>query len=89
MTNSTNYDSKVQILAETWVSHRDDSDLAEVFEYADLGFPIAYAINSKLVISTKEAQKLVDETFAALLEALEIEDSGFDDINDLVEAAGR
>ena len=89
MANKTPYNYQFQILSSIWLEFRDEEDFAEMFEFADLGFPLAYAIDNKIVESTNQAEKLIQETFALLLETLEVEDTGFDTAEELLEAAGR
>ena len=89
MANTTPYKYQYQILSSIWLELRDEEDFAEMFEFADLGFPLAYAIDNQIVESTNQAEKLIQETFALLLETLELEDTGFDSAEELLEAAGR
>lgn len=89
MTQTTPYSYQVEILASLWLEYRDEEDFAELFEFGDLGFPLAYCIDMKIVESSTEAEKLIKETFAALLETLEVEDSGFETTEEMFEAAGR
>lgn len=89
MANTTPYKYQIEILSTLWIESRDEEDFAELFEFADLGFPLAYAIDNGIVESTTHTEKLIQETFALLLETLEVEDTGFDSAEELLEAAGR
>lgn len=87
MADTTQYDSKVSILADVWMEYRDDEAFTELFEYADLGFPLAYAIDNNIVESTEEASWLINSTFELLLKLLGVEDTGYEDIVNLFDAA--
>ena len=82
---TTPFSNKCAILAELWMGYRDDPDFVDFIEYNDIGLPIAYAITENIVKPTKMAEQFIDETFALLLGALELsEDTGFDDLDDLL-----
>jgi hypothetical protein len=84
----TSYVSKVAILAELWLEYRSDTEFSDFFEYNDIGLPLAYAIDNAIVESTPVAQRFVEETFALLLESLDVEeDYGFEDLDDLLSIA--
>jgi hypothetical protein len=69
------------------MSHRGDDQFRDFVEYNDLGLPLAYAIAENIVKSTEMAQRFVEETFDVLLAGLDVEDTGFDTLSDLLEIA--
>ena len=87
MTNSTNYTDKCSILAELWLNYRSDEEFQEFIEYNDLGLPLAYAIDNSIVKSTEMAQRFVEETFDLFLASLSVEDTGFDNLDELLNIA--
>ena len=87
MTNSTNYTDKCSILAELWLSYRNDEQFQDFIEYNDLGLPIAYAIDNSIVKSTEMAQRFVEESFDVFLASLNVEDTGFENLDDLLNIA--
>ena len=89
MSEATDYPVKIEILAELWTDYREEEAFTELFGYADLGFPIAYALDHGIVETTDAAEGYIDETFALLLETLGVEDAGFESLVDLFEAAGK
>lgn len=44
--------------------------MADFFEYNDLGLPLAFMIEQKIVESTPVAQVYIEETFELLVESL-------------------
>ena len=83
--SKTSFAKQCEILGELWLEHSDDEDFKEFFEYNNLGVPLAYAIDQKLVISTPKAERFIGESFRILLAGLEVEDTGFDSLSDLLD----
>jgi hypothetical protein len=53
--------------------------------YGDLGLPLAYAIDNKIVSNTDEAQGFIEEVFELLLGILGVEeDTGFETLDDIL-----
>jgi TPR repeat protein len=69
----TEFNVKVKILSDLWTDHHEDHDMADFFTYNDLGLPLAFMINQKIVESTPVAQVYIEETFELLLESLGID----------------
>jgi hypothetical protein len=85
--SSTNYTDKCSILAELWLNYRSDESFQDFIEYNDLGLPLAYAIDNDIVKSTEMAQRFVEETFDLFLASLSVEDTGFDNLDELLNIA--
>ena len=67
---TTPYDTKYAILSELWTNYKDDKQFRDFFEYNDLGLPLAFMIDQKIVESTPVAQVYIEETFELLVESL-------------------
>ncbi len=80
----TSQENKASILADLWLNYRSEEEFADFIEYNDLGLPLAYAISTGIVASSPTAEKFVNETFELLLTALEVEDEGFEDLQELL-----
>jgi len=81
--STTTFDSKAYILGQVWMRHKTVDELAEFFRYNDVGVPLAFAFAEGIVNHSPTLEKYVNETFDQLLEALNLEDSGFEDLQDL------
>jgi hypothetical protein len=81
----TSFDNKCEILADIFINYRDDEEFADFREYNDLGLPLAYAIANGIVSKTSKAETFIGETFALLLAGLDLEDTGFESIEDLLD----
>jgi hypothetical protein len=66
------------------MNHRTDEEFRDFVEYNDLGLPLAYAIAENVVSVSDKAKLFIEETFDVLIAGLEIEDVGFDTLNDLL-----
>lgn len=82
---TTTFSNKCYILGELWLSYRDDEQFQDFIDYNDIGLPLAYMLDSKIVEPTEIAEQFINETFDLFLNALEIEDTGFDNLDDILE----
>jgi hypothetical protein len=82
----TNFANKALILGQVWMEHKTDKGMADFFAYNDVGVPLAFAYAEGIVDYTPTLEKYITETFDLLLDALNIEDAGFDDLPDLWDA---
>ena len=81
---NTPYSNKLNILSELWLNYRSEEEFKDFFEYNDLGLPLAYAIDNAIVESTELSERFVNETFDILLAGLDVEDNGYDSLDDLL-----
>jgi hypothetical protein len=83
-TTLTPFSNRCDILAELWINYRSDDDFADFIYYNDLGLPIAYAVSAEIIPTSAKAEMFINETFDLLLSALDIEDEGFDTLDDIL-----
>lgn len=83
---TTTFESKALILGQVWMQHKTDDEMADFFEYNDIGVPLAFAYAEGIINHTPTLEQYVNESFDLFLEALNIEDAGFDDLQDLWDA---
>ena len=86
---TTNFLNKTSILAELWMNYRDDEGLQDFVEYNDLGLPLAYFLYNELVLPTKQSEIYIEETFSLLIAALEVEDTGFESLDEMLGLANE
>jgi hypothetical protein len=84
----TDFSSRTEILAELWIDFRDDEDLQDFIEYNDLGLPLAYLITNKFCEVSTLGEAYINETFDLFLTALELEDTGFETLDDIFAIKG-
>lgn len=84
---TTTYFDKAVILGTLWLNYRDDEEFSDFIDYNDIGLPVAYAIANDIVVSTPMAEQFINETFVLLLNALGIDDTGFETLDDMFAVA--
>lgn len=82
---ATSKENKASILADLWINYRSDEEFQDFVEYNDLGLPLAYLISEGIVKSTSKSDAFIDETFELLLSGLDVEDTGFESLVDLLD----
>jgi len=78
---------KCEILSDAWMEHRRDERFEEFIWYNDIGLPLAHMLSIDMVSRTDRADKEVNLAFESLLKLLEIEDSGFEDLDEMILAS--
>ena len=53
--------------------------------YNDLGLPLAFAFTEGIINHTPTLEQYINETWALFIEGLDVEDTGFEDIADLLD----
>jgi hypothetical protein len=69
------------------MNYREDDHLDDFMEYNDLGLPMAYLLMNEIVLPSQQSAVYIDETFDLLLNALSVEDTGFESLDELLAAA--
>ena len=68
------------------MQHKTDNEMADFFAYNDIGVPLAFAFAEGIVNHTPTLEQYINESFDLFLEALNIDDAGFDDLQDMWDA---
>jgi hypothetical protein len=87
--SETTSENKANILSELWLGYKTDENFEDFFSYNDLGLPLAYAVANGIVKGTEMSSRFINETFILLLASLEVEDEGFEDLDDVFMVAPR
>jgi len=82
----TTYENKLNILSELWMNYREEPEFTDFIEYTDLGLPMAYCLQVGIVKTTDMADKFINETFDLLLAGLDLEDQGYETLEDILSA---
>jgi hypothetical protein len=83
---TTTFDNKALILGQVWLTLKDESEWRDFIWYNDIGLPLAFAFAEKIINHTPDLEQYINETWDLLLEAMQLEDIGFDDIQDMFDA---
>jgi hypothetical protein len=69
------------------MNYRNEEAFEEFVEYNDIGLPIAYFIDSEIIDPSPRADLYLSETFDMLLAALELEDAGFEGLEEMLDSS--
>lgn len=86
MADATDFAVKTEILGYVWFNYQASKKLEDTFEFSDLGLPMAYMASNDMVTLNKGSDKYIEEAFELLLHHLEIDDQGFQDLDQFLEA---
>lgn len=81
----TTFENRALILGQLWLNYKADDELSDFFEYNDLGLPLAFAFAEGIINHTPTLEQYINESWHLLIEGLGLEDTGFEDITDLME----
>jgi hypothetical protein len=83
---TTTFDNKALILGQVWLTLKDETEWRDFIWYNDIGLPLAFAFSEKIINHTNDLEQYINETWDLLLEAMQLEDTGFEDIQDMFDA---
>ena len=78
----TDFYIKCDILRDFVV--RYEQEYKEFIEFNDIGFPLAYFHAEGLALASVDGQRYVEETWDLLLAELNLDDTGFEDLDHLL-----
>lgn len=82
----TEFENKVAILSELWQEYKGDSSWSDFFDYNDIGLPMAFMLDEKLVKETEVGIRYINETFELLVQTLEFdEDLEWDSLQQMID----
>ena len=84
----TDFSNTCGILGELYFNYKEDLGFKEFIEFNDLGLPLAYLIKENLCESTPLGEKYISGTWELFLASLKIEDEGFQNLDEVLAAAG-
>lgn len=80
----TPYSNRCAILGALWLDYKDDEQFKDFIDYNDLGLPLAHVIAEDIVKSTPLAETFINETWDLFLAGLEIQDTGFETLDQIL-----
>lgn len=80
----TDFSNKVSILADLYANYKEDPHLKDFVEYNDLGLPLAFLAVEGLAEITQQGSEYIEETWLLFITALDIEDTGFEDLDSVL-----
>ena len=84
---ATTFSNKVEILSNLWSNYKSDEQFQDFVEYNDVGLPLAYMYQERLCDLTADGENYIEETWTLFIQALGVEDVGFENINEVFASA--
>jgi hypothetical protein len=87
---ATPFGSRVAILSDLWIGYRFDDEFEDFVSYNDIGLPLAYAMDNK-IIDDKQTQAIafINETWDLFITSLGIEDTGFESLEEMLDSVAE
>ena len=85
----TDFSDIAKILGKLYLQYRDDDTFEDFIEYNDVGLPLAYLSSENLCEVSEDGKRYILETWDLFLAALNIKDTGFDSLEEMLHEAGQ
>ena len=85
----TDFSNVCDILGELYANYQDDKEFSDFIKFNDLGLPLAYMVRENLAVPSDDGAKYIVETWDVFLKSLNVEDSGFTDLDSVLESVGE
>ena len=82
---ATHFENQASILGKLYMNYKEDVQFEDFVEYNDVGLPLAYLMSEGLSIPTDDGVRYIQETWELFLGGLDIEDTGFETLEDVFE----
>jgi hypothetical protein len=83
----TDFSNRVEILGELYASYRQDENFKDFIEFNDLGLPLSFLSREGLCEVSDDGERYISETWELFIKSLGIEDTGFDDLDEVFQAS--
>jgi hypothetical protein len=83
----TDFSNICNILGELFANYKEDKDFKDFIEFNDLGLPIAYLTKENLVVPSDDGARYIIETWEIFLTGLGLDDTGFTDLDSVLDSA--
>ena len=85
----TGFTNKCEILGQFYSQYREVKDFQDFMDFNDLGLPLAYFVSEDLCQVSDDGVRYINETYDLFIASLEIEDTGFANLEDVFLAAEK
>jgi hypothetical protein len=82
---TTTFENKALILGQLWINYKTEDEWMDFMVYNDLGLPLAFAFAEGIINYTPTLEQYINESWDLFIEGLDVEDEGFDSIEDLLQ----
>lgn len=85
----SDYSNICRILGTLYENYREDDNFYDFIQFNDLGLPLAYFHKEGLAQVSEDGQKYILETWELFVASLELEDTGFETLEEMFELAEK
>lgn len=80
------FDNKIVILSDLWTTYKNKREWQDFFDYNDIGLPLAFMIDQKIVEANEVGIRYIDETYELLCETLTLDSKdSYDDLEQMMQ----
>ncbi len=83
----TDFSNVCDILGELYSQYKEDKEFKDFIEFNDLGLPLAYLTREHLAVPSDDGARYIMETWELFISSLGLEDTGFTDLNSVLDSA--
>lgn len=83
---ATTFSNKTYILVQLWSFYRSTDHFVEFVDYYKLGFDLSWFVGRGYSEPTEKGTLYINEIWDKLLDQIGIQDTGFEDIDDVLTA---
>ena len=81
----TDFSNIVDILGQLYIQYKQDSGFADFIDFNDIGLPLAYLSSEGLCEPSDDGKRYILETWELFLTSLNLEDTGFINLDQMLE----
>jgi hypothetical protein len=81
---TTTFEKKALILGQLWINYKSEDEWIDFFVYNDLGLPLAFAFAEGIINHTPTLEQYINETWHLFIKGLNVDDTGYDTIEELL-----
>ena len=79
------FSAKCKILSDLWIRYRNEETLEDFFNYNDISLPLAFLLDENVIAEKNSAiESFIEETFMLFLKAVEMDDQGFEELDEIL-----
>jgi hypothetical protein len=83
----TDFRNICNILGKLYSVYKEDEEFKDFIEFNDLGLPLAYFVAENLCEVSDDGARYITETWLLFLAGLNLEDTGWSDLDEVFESA--
>ena len=81
----TDFSNVCNILGELYANYKEANEFGDFIEFNDLGLPLAYLTKENLAVPSDDGARYIMETWEIFLAGLELKDTGFTDLDSVLD----